>query len=173
VRRLALLGALVVVVGCGENHAAVPATAIAVVGDTPIPRADFEAQMDQARRVLRAQGKSFPAPGNPECDGLRGTAVRLLVERKQMALAARRLGILPHVMDQVEPALRRFKRTTLGGSEARYRERLRQAGMTDEDVREAITDQLLASALKRANAWPLKKLLPVSYATGLAPGDDG
>jgi len=162
-----------VVAGCGGKQAAVPAGAIALVGGTPIPRADFQAQMNQARRAFRVQGKSFPAPGTPEYDGLRDTAVRLLVERKQMSLAARRLGILPRVLAQVEPALRRFKQTTLGGSEARYRERLRQTGMTDEDVREAITDQLLASALKRANAWPPKKLLPVSYAKGFAPGDDG
>jgi hypothetical protein len=173
VRRLALLGALVLVAGCGGNHTAVPATAIAVVGDTPIPRADLDAQLGQARRVFRAQGKPFPAPGTPEYGRLEDTAVRLLVERKQMSLAARRLGILPRVMNQVEPALRRFKQTTLGGSEARYRERLRQTGMTDEDVREAITDQLLVSALKRAKALPLEKPLAVSYAKGFAPGDDG
>ena len=172
-RRLAVLGALVLVVGCGGTHTAVPATAIAVVGDRSIPRAEFEAQMSQARRVFRAQGKPFPALGTPEYDRLEDTAVRLLVERKQMSMAALRLGILPRVMNQVEPALRRFKETTLGGSEARYRERLRQTGMTDQDVREAITDQLLASALKRAKALPLKKPLSVSYAKGFAPADDG
>lgn len=172
-KRLAALGALVLVVGCGGKHAAVSATAIAVVGDRSIPRADFEAQMDQARRVFRVQGKPFPAPGTPEYDRLKDTAVRLLVEREQMSIAALRLGILPRVTNQVGPALRRFKQTTLGGSEARYRKRLRQTGMTDGDVREAITDQLLVSALKKAKALPLEKLLPVSYAKGFAPAASG
>ena len=161
------------VVGCGGTHTAVPAIGHVTLGDRSIPRAEFEAQMSQARRVFRAQGKPFPALGTPEYDRLEDTAVRLLVERKQMSMAALRLGILPRVMNQVEPALRRFKETTLGGSEARYRDGLRQTGMTDQDVREAITDQLLASALKRAKALPLKKPLSVSYARGFAPADDG
>lgn len=172
-RRLAALGALVLVVGCGGSHTAVPATAIAMVGDRSIPRADFEAQMDQARRVFRVQGKPFPALGTPEYDRLKDTAVRLLVEREQMFMAALRLGILPRVMDQVGPAVRRFKQQSFGGSAARYRERLRQTGMTDEDVREAITDQLLVLALKKADALPLEKLLPVSYAKGFAPAASG
>jgi parvulin-like peptidyl-prolyl isomerase len=172
-KRIAFIGVLALLVGCGESPTVVPATAIAVVGDRAIPRADFDAQMSQARRVFRAQGKPFPSPGTPEYERLKDTAVRLLVERMQMTVAARRLGILPRVTSQVAPALRRFKQTTLGGSEARYRERLRQTGMTDRDVREAITDQLLASALKRAKASPLRKPLSVSYAKGFAPAADG
>jgi hypothetical protein len=172
VRRLVVLGALVLVVGCGATHTAVPATAIAMVGDRSIPRADFEAQMDEARRVFGAQGKPFPALGTPEYERLKDTAVRLLVEREQTFMAARRLGILPRVLDQVGPTVRRFKQRTFGGSETRYRERLRQTGMTDQDVREAITDQLLAAALK-TKASPFKKPLRVVYAKGFAPADNG
>ena len=51
---------------------------------------------------------------------------------------------------QVDARLRRFKRTAFGGSEARYRARLRAIGMTDADVRRATRDELLVAALQRA-----------------------
>jgi hypothetical protein len=45
--------------------------------------------------------------------------------------------------------------------------------MTNADVRRATRDELLVAALQRANPSALEKVLPVSYATGLAPAANG
>jgi len=172
VKRAALLGALIVVAaGCGQDRVTVPPGAIAVVGDRPVPRSVLDAQLAQSRRAYAARGQEFPKPGTDAYRRLRDNAVRLVVERIQLELAAQKLGLVIRP-DQVDARVQRFKLTTFGGSEARYRARLRTIGMTDADVRRATRDELLVAALEKKKPSALRKLLPVSYAKGFAPADD-
>lgn len=172
-RRIALVAALLVVAaGCGHDRATVPPGAIAVVGDRAVPRSALDAQIAQSRRAYAARGQAFPKLGTDAYRRLRDDAVRLLVDRTQLELAAQKLGIVIRP-DQVDARLRKLKQTAFGGSEARYRARLRAVGMTNADVRRATRDELLVAALQRANPSALEKVLPVSYATGLAPAANG
>jgi SurA-like N-terminal domain len=172
-RRVAPLAALLVVAaGCGHDGAIVPPGAVAVVGKRPVPRSALDAQLAQSRRAYAARGQAFPKPGTEAHRRLQDKAVRLLVDRTRLELAAQTVGIVIRPA-QVDARLRRFKRTAFGGSEARYRSRLRAIGMTDPDVRRATRDELLAAALQRAKPSALEKLLPVSYATGFAPAANG
>jgi SurA-like protein len=165
VRRLFVLAALAVLAaGCAHHPRSVPPRAIALVGDRAISRADFDAEVARARRAYAARGQAFPKPGTPGYEQLRDSAARLLVDRAALEIEARQARIAVDPV-QVEARLRRFKQVTFGGVEARYRERLRQTGMTEADVRAAIRAELLAAALRGVHTTPPK----VVYAPGFEP----
>jgi hypothetical protein len=164
VRRLAPLLAVVALAGCGHSAETVPSGAIALVGDRTIPRAAFEAELTRARRAYAARGQAFPARGTPAYEQLKDAAVSLLVDRARLELEAQHAGVVIPAT-KVEARLRRLKRTTFGGDEARYRAQLRRAGMTDADVREAIRTQLLVAALPGKRTRPAR----VVYARGFEP----
>jgi hypothetical protein len=172
VKRLAVLAATLLVAGCGSSRTTVPPSAIAVVGDRPVSRAAFDAQLAQVRRVYRARGQPFPPRGTEAYDRLRGSVVTLLVEREQLEILAREHHISVG-RAQIDQRYRRFKQTAFGGSEAHYRERLRRTGMTDAAVRDAIRVQLLIAALRKSAPAALAEQLPVAYAKGFAPANAG
>jgi hypothetical protein len=173
VKRVALLAALVVAAaGCGHGGTTVPAGAIAVVGDRPVPRSALDAQLAQTRRAYAARGQAFPPPGTDAYRTLRDNAVRLVVDRTRLGLVAQKLGIVIGPA-QVDARLRRFEQTEFGGSEARYRARLRAVGMTVADLRRAARDELLVDAVEKADPSALEKPLSISYAKGLAPAAGG
>jgi len=164
-----VLAVLAVAAGCG-GEAEVPPSAIAIVGDRTVSRAAFAAQIDQARRSYDVSGRDFPAPGTPAYERLKEIAVRLLVERAELDIAADRLGIAI-TPAQIEARLARFKRGAFGGRESLYRKRLREQRTTDAEVRAGIRDELLAAAVRKAGAGPAEA--KVRYANGFAPSDGG
>jgi SurA-like N-terminal domain len=172
-KRVALLAALLVVAaGCGGNGATVPPGSIALVDGRAVPRSALDLQLAQSRRAYAVRGQDFPRPGTAAYRRLQDTAVRLVVDRTRLELVAQKLGIVVRPA-QIDARLRRFKRTAFGGSEARYRARLRAIGMTEADVRRATRDELLVAAVEKAEPSALTKSLSVSYAKGFAPADDG
>jgi hypothetical protein len=171
-RKLAALAAVLLVAGCGDGATSVPPSAIAVVGDQPVSRAAFERELARTGRAYHARGQILPSQGTDAYGRLRDSVVRLLVEREQLEIAAREHGVSIS-RAQIDRRLRRLKATTFGGSEARYRERLRVVGMTDADVRDSIRAQLLIAALRKEAPAALRERLPVVYAKGFAPADEG
>jgi hypothetical protein len=171
-RRLAVLAAVLLVAGCGNGESAVPPSAIAVVGGQPVLRTAFASEMARAQRANHARGQAFPGRGTDAYERLKDSVVLLLVEQKQLELAARRHGVLIS-QTQVDRRLRRFKLTTFGGSDARYRERLRVTGMTNANVRDAIRIELLVAALRKEAPAALRERPSVVYAKGFAPRNAG
>jgi hypothetical protein len=167
----ALVALLLAAAGCGGGTA-VPAGAVALVGDRPVPRSALDAQLAQTRRAYSARGQVFPKPGTEAYRRLQDNAVRLVVDRTRLELVAQALAIAVGPA-RVDARLRQFKRTEFGGSEARYRARLRAVGMTDAELRRATRDELLVDAVEKADPSALKKPLSVSYAKGFAPAADG
>ena len=104
-RRVAPLAALLVVAaGCGHDQCdRVPPGAIAVVGDRPVPRSALDAQIAQSRRAYAARGQAFPKPGTEAYRRLEDNAVRLLVDRTRLDLAAQKLGIVISVPPRSTP----------------------------------------------------------------------
>jgi parvulin-like peptidyl-prolyl isomerase len=131
----------------GQDSLSVPSSAIAVVGDRTISRSQFTALMAQARQSYAAQGRPFPATGSAAYTELKRLAVSLLVEQAELDQKAPGLGVRIDYA-QVEAGIRRLKEESFGGSEQRYRTRLRAAGMTDAQVRSAVRAQLLAEAVR-------------------------
>ena len=146
---LAPLALAALAASCGKDSPSVPASAIAVVGDRTITRAQLVAAMAQARQSYAAQGRPFPPVGTSEYETLRRLAVEVLVEEAELEQEAPRLGVAIDAA-QVEARMRRMKEDSFGGSERRYRARLRAARMTDVQVRAAVRAQLLVAAIRQA-----------------------
>jgi foldase protein PrsA len=135
--------------GCGHDAPSVPRGAIAVVGDRTIARSQFDALMAQARQSYDAGGRSFPAQGTTAYEALKRIAVRLLVEQAELEQEAPGLGVEVD-QAQVEARLRQLKDESFGGSDERYRARLRAARMTDAQIRSALRAQILSAAVEQA-----------------------
>jgi parvulin-like peptidyl-prolyl isomerase len=132
-----------VAAGCGGGEdAAVPADAVAVVGDKEIPKADFDQLMNQARESYNAQEREFPNAGTPEYNTLRNQALQFLVQRAQFEQKAEELGV--EVTDEdVEERLEQIKEQYFGDDEEKYAEQLEEQGLSDEQVRRDIRAQLV------------------------------
>jgi foldase protein PrsA len=148
-RILVLAAALLALVaaGCGGgDDESVPNDAVAVVGDSEIPKAEFDALLSQAKASYKAQKRDFPKVGTPEYNNLKNQAVQFLVQRAQFAQRAEELEV--DVTDkQVNDRLGQIKKQYFGGSEKRYESQLKQQGLTDEQVRKDIRAQLIQEAL--------------------------
>lgn len=150
---LVLALAAVFLVACGGSEKSVPAEAIAVVGDQEIPKAEFDALLDQARASYEAQkseenpeGRPFPKAGTPEYNTLKTQAVAFLVQRAQFEQKAKELDI--EVTDkQVMDRLAEIKKQYFGGDDEKYQEQLTQQNLTDAQVRRDIRAQLIQEEL--------------------------
>jgi hypothetical protein len=153
-----------VLAGCGGHGAqTVPPGAVAVVDGHPITRAALAAELGRTRLAYAAKGQAFPARGTAAYRQLERAAAALLVDREHLALEAARLGIAIGPA-RVDAALRRLKQKEFGGSEQAFRAQLRRTGLTEAGVRQALRDQLLASAVG-GRARPAD----VTYAPGFEP----
>jgi len=144
---LLALGVALFAVGCGgSEEQAVPADAVAVVGDQPIDKAQFDQLMEQARTSYEAQERDFPEAGTPEYNTLRNQAMQFLVQRAQFEQKAAEMDV--EVTDEeVEERLKQIKEQYFGGDEKKYEEQLEQQGLSDEQVRRDIRAQLIQEKL--------------------------
>ncbi len=130
----------------GLNAENVPPNAVAVVAGTPILRTDFERFFDQAEKAAQAQGREFPDAGTPDYVLLQNQAVDLLIERVELAEEAEALGI--EVTDaEVTERLDELKQQYYEGDEQQYQDELEAFGLTDENVRADIRDQLISEKI--------------------------
>ena len=161
---IAPLLAVAVLAGCGGHSTQeVPPGAVAVVDGHAITRAALAAELGRTKLAYAAKGQAFPTRGTAAYDQLDRAAAALLVDREHLELEADRLGITVTTA-RVDAALRRLKQTRFGGSEEGFRKQLRATGLTQAGVRQALRDQLLASAVGgRARA------AEVTYAPGFEP----
>ena len=163
-KRLAPLFAVAVLAGCGGHSAQdVPAGAVAVVDGHPVTRVALAAELARTRLAYAAKGQAFPARGTAAYGQLERAAAALLVDREHLEAEAERLGIRIGP-GRVDAALGRLKQKEFGGSEKAFREQLRRTGLTEAGVRQALRDQLLASAVG-GRARPAD----VTYAPGFEP----
>jgi foldase protein PrsA len=148
-----LLAVTTVVVGtaaCGgeESRAPedVPADAIALIGDTEVPRAEFDQLMERAEKSLKAQGRPFPKAGTPEYQDLKTRAVSFLVQRYRFREEAQELDIEVSNED-VDKELEKIRKESFGGSDKKLQEALKREGLTLEQAREELRDRLLQERL--------------------------
>lgn len=135
--------------GCGNGRPSVPSSAVAVVGERTVTRAEFQALISQAKRSYAVKGRPFPAAGTRAYAELKAVAMRLLVERAELEQEAPGLGVAID-RNQVDARRKLLIEQAFGGSDARYRARLRAQGMTDADVRAALRAELLSRAVYEA-----------------------
>ena len=149
-RRLLLFGfasLALLAAGCGgTSTASLGSGDVAVVGSKEVTKDKFQELMARAKKSYDNQKRAFPKPGSTEYEQLKGQAVTFLVQQAEVAEQADKMGV--SVSDaKVDKEIARYKKQFYGGSEARYEKAVKQQGLTDEQAREAIKEQLVSQAL--------------------------
>jgi parvulin-like peptidyl-prolyl isomerase len=149
-RRLVLFGfasLALLVAGCGgTSNATLGSDDVAVVGDQQISKQEFQQLMARAQKSYDQQKRPFPKAGSAEYEQLKGQAITFLVQQAEVNEQAKKLGV--DITDEkVDKEIARYKKQFYGGSDARYEKAVKQQGLTDEQAREAIRQQLVSQAL--------------------------
>ena len=148
---ITLLAALALVLAAcgGGDDKEVPQSAVAVVGDVTVTRAQYEQLLDQAKRSYKQQKREFPKAGTPEHNQLKNQAMQFLVQRAEFAQKAEELDV--KVSDkQVEDRLKQIKKQYFGNDDAKYKKQLAEQGLSDEQVRADIEAQLISEGIFKA-----------------------
>jgi foldase protein PrsA len=146
-RRLLLFGFValaLLIVGCGgTSTASLGSDDVAVVGTHEITKDQFQQLMARAKKSYDAQKRPFPKPGSTEYEQLKGQAITFLVQQAEVEEQGSSLGV--DVSDKdVDKEIARYKKQFYGGSDARYEKAVKQQGLTDEQARQAIRQQLIS-----------------------------
>jgi len=149
-RRLVLFGfaslALFAAACGGTSSATLGSDDVAVVGDTQISKQEFQQLMARAKKSYDQQKRAFPKAGSAEYEQLKGQAITFLVQQAEVDGQAKKLGV--DISDEkVDKEIARYKKQFYGGSDARYEKAVKQQGLTDEQARDAIRQQLISQAL--------------------------
>jgi parvulin-like peptidyl-prolyl isomerase len=149
-RRLVLFGfaslALLAAACGGTTTASLGSDDVAVVGDQQISKDQFQQLMARAQKSYEQQKRPFPKAGTAEYEQLKGQAITFLVQQAEVEEQAKKLGV--DITDEkVDKEIARYKKQFYGGSDARYEKAVKQQGLTDEQAREAIRQQLISQAL--------------------------
>ncbi|MFL5917077.1 MAG: peptidylprolyl isomerase [Gaiellaceae bacterium] len=149
-KRLLLLASAslaLVAAGCGgTSTASLSSDDVAVVGSKEITKEQFQALMARAQRSYEAQKRAFPKAGSTEYEQLKGQAITFLVQRAEIADQADKEGV-DVSEEKVDKEIERYKKQLYGGSQERYEKDLKRQGLTDEQAREEIKQQLVSRAL--------------------------
>jgi parvulin-like peptidyl-prolyl isomerase len=135
-------------VGCGTSSDSgdVPPDSVAVVGDRAIRKSDYDDLVKYAKRSYVAQKRPFPKVGTQEYAQIRDQAVRFLVQRAQFEVKADDLGV--DVSEEaVDKRIDDYKKERHKGSDAKFREELKQQGLTEAQARDIIRANLIQEAI--------------------------
>jgi parvulin-like peptidyl-prolyl isomerase len=144
---LAALVLALTVAACGDDgQAEVPADAIAVVGDTEIPKAEFDELMARAEKSYENNKRDFPAVGTPEYQDLKGRAVAFLVQRYRFQQAADERDV--SVSDEdVQKRIDQIVKENFEGKKDEFTKALAREGLTEDDARAEIKAQIVQEKL--------------------------
>jgi len=134
----------VLAAGCGgSSTASLASDDVAVVGSKEVTKDQFQQLMARAKKSYDAQKRDFPKAGSTEYEQLKGQAITFLVQQAEVEEQAEQLGV--DVSDKdVDKEIARYKKQFYGGSDERYEKAVKQQGLTDEQARDAIRQQLVS-----------------------------
>jgi parvulin-like peptidyl-prolyl isomerase len=145
-----LLALVLVAAGCGgggSSSKSVPSSAVAVVGDATITKADFNTLLDGAKRTYKARKTPFPKPGTTQYKTLQDSAMQYLVQQSELEQKLKGLGLKPVSEADVDKKLTQVKKQFFGGKESTYRKQLKAQGFTEEQLKQDIRANLLSEKL--------------------------
>jgi parvulin-like peptidyl-prolyl isomerase len=144
----ALLSALALAAaGCGGGGTkAVPADAVAVVGNTTITKAQFNFLLDGAKRTYAARKSPFPKAGTTQYKSLQDQAIQYLVQQSELEQKAKDLGVTVTDKD-VGARLAQIKQQYFGGSQAKYQAQLKSQGLTEKQIKTDLRAQILSEKI--------------------------
>ena len=129
---------------CGSDNPSVGANDVAVVGDEPISKEQFDELLDRARDNYAKNKQQFPAAGTAQYVALRRQAMQFLVQRAQFEQKAKDLG-LEITESDVDKQMLTIKSQYFGKNgkcdaacEKKYAAEIKKQGVSDEQVREDV-----------------------------------
>lgn len=136
---------------CGGGEAAkgpedVPPDAIALIGDTEIPKAEFDSLMARAEKSYKVRKRPFPKVGTPEYQDLKTRAVAFLVQRYEYRLEADEIGVEVSD-DDIDKRLAKLVKERFGGDEKKFGQALKREGLTDDEARDEVRDLITQERL--------------------------
>jgi parvulin-like peptidyl-prolyl isomerase len=136
-------------VGCGtssDGAGDVPPDSVAVVGDKTIKKSEYDDLVSYAKHSYTAQKRPFPKTGTQEYKQIQDQAVRFLVQRAQFEVKADDLDI--DISDEaVDKRIEDYKKERHKGSDEKFREELKQQGLTEDQARDIIRANLIQEAV--------------------------
>ncbi len=139
--------------GCGgdgdKSSGDVPPDAIALIGDTKVPKAEFDALLERAKTTYKAQKREFPKVGSPEYQDLKTRAVAFLVQRYEFRAEAEEMDI-EITEDDVDKKLDALKKELFQGDEKKFQDALKKEGLTEEQAREEVRDRIVQEKIYEA-----------------------
>ena len=142
--------AILVLAGCGSSDTAKLSTEdVAVVGDHPISKAQFQDLLSTAEASFKQQGRKCPKQGTSEYATIKSQAITLLIQQAEREEKANSLGI--KITDkQIDDRLKQIKQQYFQGNDKTYQAQLKKQGLTETQVRSEIRSQLVSEALYKA-----------------------
>jgi foldase protein PrsA len=126
-----LLAVVLVAAGCGGGGGQkdVPANAVAVVGDTPITKAQFNFLIAGAKNQADAAKATFPKPGTADYKTLQDKALAYLVQESELEQKGKDIGVQVSDAD-VDKQIAQIKQQYFGGDEKKFEQQLKAQGFT-------------------------------------------
>lgn len=140
----------IVAIAQGIGDPSVPEDAVAYVDDAPgdtgeVTKAEFEHALEQA--AAQAGIKKVPKPGDAQYDELKETALNALFEGVWLRGFAEEQGIAAPSEKEIDQELKKLKDESFQ-SPKEFRDFLKEAKYTREDVRERVELQVLSQKLQ-------------------------
>jgi parvulin-like peptidyl-prolyl isomerase len=136
----------VILAGCGGGTKAVPADAVAVVGQNTITKQQFNSLLDGAKRTYKARKTPFPKPGTTQYKSLQDQALQYLVQESELEQKAKDIGVTVTDKD-VDKRLNDIKQQYFGGSQKKYESQLKSQGLTEPQVKQDLRAQVLSEKI--------------------------
>lgn len=148
VRLAILIAALLAAVaaGCGGGGP-VPSGVAAVCDGENIDAATVDHLLEQAKRRYKSAGQKFPAQGTRDYRQIRNDALQYLVTRCELLHEADDRGIKVSDKD-VSKRVGDLVVSVANGDEKRFRQIVKQQGLTMDEVRDQIRTQLVSQKLQ-------------------------
>jgi foldase protein PrsA len=138
--------------GCGGGGGDVPSNAVAVVGGTDITLSQVDDLMSQAQQTYKQRKQTFPKKGSKEWEALQQQAIQHLVEVQELEVGAQEQNVtvtsadISKKLDQIKAQF--FTDTkTKKVDDKKYQAALKTQGITEDQLKDTIKQQLLQQKL--------------------------
>ena len=142
-----LLVAGLLAAGCGGGTKAVPADAVAVVGDSTISKVDFNNVLAATKKIDKIRKTSTPKPGTTEYKTRSDGIIQFLVTMSELTQKAKSMGLAAVTDKEVQTQIDQIKKQYAKGNEKTFEKLLAGQGLTIDIYRLQWRYQLLSNRI--------------------------
>ena len=142
-----LLVAGLLAAGCGGGTKAVPANAVAVVGDSTVTKVDFNNVLAATKKIDKIRKTATPKPGTTEYKTRSDGIVSFLVTMSELTQESKSMGLAPVTDKEVQTQIDQIKKQYANGNEKKFETLLAGQGLTIDIYRLQWRYQLLSNRI--------------------------